>query len=144
MRPFCAACAADACAQKGERSKLPDAPRTRLPKPARRRSRRAMPPRRDERRMLKASKWVCANLPMTQCSTKLVLRGAHDQMRHEPQRAIEISRRKREVVGTELALEQINQDPPDLRVDRHPQEAHEQVIDRLAGSPGTGAKHHGG
>src|SRR5262249_46988384 len=85
-----------------------------------------------------------SSLPMTEGSAKLVLRGAHDQMRHEPQRAIEISCRKREVVGAELALEQINQDPPDLGVDRHPQEAHEQVIDRVTGSLGAGAKHQGG
>src|SRR5882724_6051977 len=51
MRPSCVAGAAAASAQNGERPKLPEAPSARLPKPARSRSRRAMPPRRDEIRV---------------------------------------------------------------------------------------------
>src|SRR5262249_25981620 len=106
MRPSFVVLAA-ACDQNGERSKLPEAPRARLPKPKRRRSRRAILPRTEERAerweergMIEASK---SHRAMT-CSAKLILRRAHDQMRQEAQRAFEISRGEGKVTRAELAL----------------------------------------
>src|SRR5438094_10007093 len=100
MRPGSAGSAAAASAQNGDRPSPPAAPSTTLPKPARRRSRRAIPPRRDVMGML---------VSCGAASAKLELRGTHDQMRQQAQRPFEIARGKFEIVGAELLLQKIDQ-----------------------------------
>src|SRR5258708_5728682 len=101
MRPGLAAGAAPACEKNGERPR-PAALRITLPKPARKRSRRAMPLMR-EKTVMVASKTGPAG------SAELEFGCAHDEVRGKPQRPLRVTGGGVEVRSAELLLEEHDQ-----------------------------------
>ena len=74
----------------------------------------------------------------------LVLRRAHDEMRHHAQRVFHVRLGASDVRGAELLLEQRHQRVAARRGDGHPQEPAQQVVYRLAGGRRPRVPNHGG